>query len=143
MRSKTGGWRSRSAAAPAGAGHGGRYRGGQRDRGSATAELAVGLPAVVGLLLAGLVAVGAVTTKLECVDAARDAALAAARGQSGTAAGQRAAPDGAQVSVTIDGDLVVATVQAPVPLLGARLRPATVTATAVAAAEPGWPEVVP
>lgn len=113
------------------------------DRGSATAELAAGLPAVVVLLLAGLVAVGAVTTKLECVDAAREAALAAARGEPGTAAGQRAAPEGAEVTTVVEGELVVATVRAPVPLLGARLRPVRVTAEAVAAVEPGSPEPAP
>jgi hypothetical protein len=113
------------------------------ERGSATAELAVGLPAVVMLLLAGLTAVGAVTTKLQCVDAAREAAIAAARGETGTAAGQRAAPPGAEVSVTVDGDTVVATVGAAVPLLGARLPAMTVTATAVAAVEPGAPGPAP
>jgi hypothetical protein len=113
------------------------------DRGSATAELAVGLPAVVLLLLAGLTAVAGVTTRLECVDAAREAVLAAARGQSGTEAGLRAAPDGAQVTVTSDGDLVHATVRAPVPLLGARLPALAVEAAAVAAAEPGSPEPAP
>ena len=47
------------------------------------------------LLFAGLTAVSAVTTKAQCVDAAREAALAAARGERGAAAGQRVAPPGA------------------------------------------------
>lgn len=109
----------------------------RRERGSATAELAVGLPAVVLLLLAGLTAVGAATTKLQCVDAAREAALAAARGEPGIAAGQAAAPAGAEVSVLVEGDTVAATVRAPVPLLGAHLPATSVTAVAVAAVEPG------
>lgn len=109
------------------------------DRGSVTAELAAGLPAVVLLLLAGLTAVGAVTTKLQCVDAAREAARAAARGEPGTIAGRQAAPTGAQVSITVDGDTVVAAVQAPVPLLGGILSELTVGASAVAAVEPGSP----
>jgi Flp pilus assembly protein TadG len=97
------------------------------------------LPALLVLLLVGLTAVGAVTTKLQCVDAAREAALAAARGEPGTAAGLRAAPEAAEVSVTVDGDTVIATVRAPVPLLGARLPGRWVEASAVAAVEPGSP----
>jgi hypothetical protein len=119
---------------------GARRRG---ERGSATAELAVGLPAVVLLLLVGLTAVGAVTTRLQCVDAAREAAIAAARGEPGTEAGHRAAPSGADVSVTVDADTVVATVRAPVPLLGARIPPLSVEASAVAATEPGSPGPAP
>lgn len=53
-----------------------------RDRGSATAELAVALPAVVMLLIVGVLAVVAVTNKLGCVATARDTALALARGAS-------------------------------------------------------------
>ncbi len=114
-----------------------------RDRGSFTAELAAGLPALVLLLLAGLTAVTAVTAKAHCVDAARDAALAAARGESGVAAGSRSAPAGADVTVAVDGDTVTATVRAPVRALGARLPRLTVEATAVAAVEPGGVGAVP
>lgn len=110
-----------------------------RDRGSFTAELAAGLPALMLLLFGGLSAVSAVTTKAQCVDAAREAALAAARGAPGVEAGQRAGPPGADVTVTVDGDVVVATVRAAVRPLGARLPHVTVTATAVAAVEPGAP----
>ncbi|MEO3923902.1 TadE family type IV pilus minor pilin [Micromonosporaceae bacterium B7E4] len=113
---------------------------GDRDRGSFTAELAAGLPALLLLLLAGLTAVNAVTTKGQCVDAAREAALAASRGAPGVPAGARAAPPGAVVSVSVDGDRVVATVRAPVRALGARLPRLTVSAIAVAAVEPGAPE---
>ncbi|MEH0844758.1 TadE family type IV pilus minor pilin [Micromonospora sp. CPCC 205711] len=108
-----------------------------RDRGSFTAELAAGLPALLLLLLAGLTAVDAVTTKATCVDAAREAALAAARGGDGTAAGSRLAPPGGTVSVSVDDDRATATVRAPVRALGARLPRLTVTATAVSAVEPG------
>jgi hypothetical protein len=124
--------------------YGGRRRpASQLDTGSATAELAVGLPGLVLLLLVGLTAVNAVTAKLRCVDAAREAALAAARGQPGVAAGAREAPRGAIVSVTVDGDRVVATVRAPVRALGARLPRFTVTASASAAVEPGAPQATP
>lgn len=111
-----------------------------RDRGSFTAELAAGLPALMLLLFTGLTAVSAVTTKAQCVDAAREAALAAARGESGTAAGQRVAPPGATVSVATAGDTVVATVRAPVRAIGGSLPGTAVTATAVAAMEPASAE---
>ncbi|HEY8474946.1 MAG TPA: TadE family type IV pilus minor pilin [Natronosporangium sp.] len=110
--------------------------------GSATAELAVGLPALLVLLFAGLAAVGAVTTQLACVDAARDAALAAARGEPGAPPGERAAP-GAEITVTVDGDTVRATARAPVPVVGGWLPGLWVDASAVAAVEPGLPEPVP
>ena len=106
------------------------------DRGSFTAELAVGLPALMLLLFAALTGVGAVTTKGQCVDAAREAALAASRGDSGEVAGQRAAPPGAVVEVDLDVEVVTARVRAPVRLLGAHLPAIMVEATAVAAREP-------
>lgn len=110
---------------------------GRRDRGSATAELAVGLPALVFLLLAGLTAVSAVTTQLRCVDAARDAALAAARGGDGLGAGNRAAPDGATVRLAVEGGTIRATVRAPIRPLGGLLPDLAVAAESVAAIEPG------
>ncbi|WP_320068257.1 TadE family type IV pilus minor pilin [Micromonospora sp. RTGN7] len=110
-----------------------------RDRGSFTAELAAGLPAVLLLLLAGLTAVNAVATQAGCLGAAREAALAASRGQPGSAAGVAAAPAGADVSVSVNGDRVTAEVRAPVRALGARLPRITVVATVVAAVEPGAP----
>lgn len=108
-----------------------------RDQGSFTAELAAGLPALVLLLAVGLTAVNAVTIKAQCVDAAREAALAAARGESGEAAGRRAGPPGSTVAIDTAGDVVTATVRAPIRALGARLGPLAVTAVAVAAVEPG------
>lgn len=51
------------------------------DRGSVTAELAVSLPALVLLLMVGVLAIVAATTKLGCVSAARDMALSVARGE--------------------------------------------------------------
>jgi Flp pilus assembly protein TadG len=114
-----------------------------RDRGSFTVELAAGLPALMLLLLAALAAVCAVTDKGQCVDAAREAALAAARGDPGEAAGTRVAPPGAVVEIGGDAEVVTATVRAPVRMLGAHLPVITVRATAVAAREPeagGGPE---
>jgi len=113
------------------------------DRGSFTAELAAGLPALMFLLLAGVTAVSAVITKAQCLDAAREAALAASRGASGAAAGADNAPPGARVSVSIGGETVTASVHAPVRALGVRLPRFTVSATAVAAVEPGSPAPQP
>jgi TadE-like protein len=108
-----------------------------RDRGSFTAELAAGLPALMLLLFAGLTAVSAVTAKGQCVDAAREAALAVARGDSGRAAADRVAPPGAEVEIEPDADAVSVRVRAPVRLLGAHLPVITVEGSAVAAREPG------
>ena len=107
-----------------------------RDRGSFTAELAAGLPALMLLLLAGLTAVSAVTTKTQCVDAAREGALAAARGGSGAADARRVAPPGAAIDVAGDPELVTVTVTARVRVLGGHLPVLTVDAQAVAAREP-------
>ena len=101
------------------------------DAGSATAELAVSLPALVLLLVVGLAALGAVRTQIACVDAAREAARAAARGEP---AAERIA--GASVMVTLDGDLVRATVVVHWKPFGGGLPGLDVTATSVAAMEP-------
>ena len=116
-----------------------RWRGG--DRGSFTAELAAGLPALMLMLLAGLTAVGAVTTKGQCVDAAREGAIAAARGEPGVPAAARVAPAGARVEVSAGGDTVTVTVRAPVAVLGGRLPRLTVAAVAVAAREPDGTDI--
>jgi hypothetical protein len=100
-------------------------------------ELAVSLPALVLLLLVGLTAVAAVRTQLECLDAAREAARAAARGDPGVAAGARVAPAGASVAVADEGDAMVATVRAEVHPFGGWTLGIDVGATAVAATEPG------
>jgi Flp pilus assembly protein TadG len=54
----------------------------QSSRGSVTAETAAMLPALVIVLAAALWAIQAVAAQLQCVDAARAAARAAARGES-------------------------------------------------------------
>jgi Flp pilus assembly protein TadG len=109
------------------------------DRGAFTAELAAGLPALILLLLVGLTAVSAVTVRAQCVDAAREGALAAARGDAGVVAAARVAPPGADIRIAAAGDTVTARVQAPVRLLGAHLSAITVRGTAVAAREPDDP----
>ncbi len=67
-----------------------------------TAEFALLLPAVVVLLALALGTVRAVVTQVQCVDAARAAARAAARGESGDVVlrvARAAGPDGAAVRV--------------------------------------------
>jgi Flp pilus assembly protein TadG len=113
----------------------GRRRPG-RDRGSFTAEFAAGLPALILLLLAGLTAVAAVTAKGQCVDAAREGALAGSRGEGADAAAARVAPAGATVQIDEGEDTVAVVVRARVRLLGAHLPVITVTGRAVAAREP-------
>jgi len=87
---------------------------------------------VLVLCVSGLTAV---SMQVRCVDAAREAARLAARGDSGSAstAAQGIAPDGAALRLRRDGELVVATVSARSALLPG----ITIAAEAIAAAEPG------
>ena len=101
------------------------------DRGSATAELACSLPALALLVLAGLTAVAAVRSQLECVDAAREVARAVARGET-----PPAPPAGATVTYGREDDAVRATVSVHHSPLGPHLPGFDVSATAVAAEEP-------
>lgn len=77
----------------------------------------------------------AVSMQVRCVDAAREAARLAARGDDNGAAdaAQGVAPDGAAVQLRRDGEFVVARVTVQSPLLPG----ITIAAEAVAAAEPG------
>jgi Flp pilus assembly protein TadG len=114
-----------------------------RDRGSFTVEFAAGLPALTLMLLVGLTAVTAVSTRLQCLDAAREGAIAAARGDSGPAAAAQAAPPGANVSISMGTDTATVTVGSRVRMLGGHLPLITVRATAVAAREPDASGTVP
>ena len=115
-----------------------RHRARRGGRGSATVELACSLPALVLMVLVALGAVTAARSQLECVDAAREAARAAARGESGHVAAQRVAPPGSHVSVTVEEGTVRATVSVRVTIW--RLPGFDVSSTAVAAVEPGAEE---
>ena len=83
------------------------------------------------LCVAGLVAI---SMQVRCIDAAREAARLAARGDERTAvdAARRIAPAGARVQVRRDGDFLVATVVARSKLLPAL----DIAGRAVSAAEP-------
>jgi Flp pilus assembly protein TadG len=79
-----------------------------------TAETAVALPALAVVLALSVWAVSAVTAQLRCVDAARVAARALARGESSArsaAVAREAAPEGAAISVDRSADLVTVEVR--------------------------------
>ncbi len=90
-----------------------------RDRGSVTAEIAVGLPAVVVVLAACLGALGLGTAQVRAQDAAADAARLLGRGETLAAAQghvDRAVP-GARLAVDYPDDLVCTTVSVERPVL--------------------------
>lgn len=104
------------------------------DSGASTVEAAFALAALVCVLVFCLAGITAVSAQIRCVDAAREAARLAARGDAAavTAVVGRVAPDGATVALRTEGDVVVARVTArPVLLPGL-----AITAEAVAAVEP-------
>lgn len=112
---------------------------GRRDGGMATAELAVVLPALVLVVAAALTAVSVLLAQLRCVDAAREGARAAARGEPvavARSAAARVAPAAATVNVGVEGEDVRVTVSARAGTGGGLLPTFRVTATAVALREP-------
>ncbi|MEU2199923.1 TadE family type IV pilus minor pilin [Isoptericola sp. NPDC019482] len=87
------------------------------ERGAVTAELAVGLPVVVLLLVAVLSLAAASTAQMRALDAARAGARAYAIGEDDAAARLAVAQvggDDAELSVTRDGTWVRVTVTRPV-----------------------------
>ena len=104
-----------------------------------TAETAVVLPVLLLVLAAAVAAVVVVIGQLRCVDAAREGARAAARGEPvGVVAdlAGRAAPDGAAVDVGGTADQVSVTVAATVSPLGPFPWRVEVSATATGVREP-------
>lgn len=110
-------------------------------RGSVTAETAVLLPVLLVVLAAAIGVLACVGAQLRCVDAARGAARAAARGDDAAlvrATAQRLGPPDAAVTVTVSTDTVEVVVRAAVRPFGRALRllpPVQVSGRAVAAAE--------
>ncbi|OBH95566.1 pilus biosynthesis protein TadE [Mycobacterium sp. E2733] len=86
------------------------------------------------MLVLCLAGVTAVSTQIRCVDAAREAARLAARGDERSALGaaRRIAPGGARVEFHRDGEFLVATVVARSKLLPAL----DIAARAISVAEP-------
>ncbi|MFE9253975.1 TadE family type IV pilus minor pilin [Streptomyces sp. NPDC006879] len=114
------------------------------DRGFVTAEAAMVIPTVVLLGLALLWGLAAAATQLQCVDAARAGARAAARSEPrGTvlAVARAAAPEGAAVALAREADLWRVRVEAQAP--GPTAVPLRLRAQAVALAEDTWSEFAP
>jgi Flp pilus assembly protein TadG len=111
----------------------------RRDGGMATAELAVVLPTLVLVVAAALTMVSVVLAQVRCVDAAREAARAAARGEPAgviRSAAIRVAPPGSAVAVGGAGEEVLVTVSARAGRVGGLLPAFRVSASAVALREP-------
>ncbi len=107
-----------------------------------TAETAVVLPVLLLVLAASVAAVTVVGAQLRCVDAAREGARAAARGEPVAIVETlvaRAAPDGAVTAVAVTAEEVRVTVSTPIAPLGPVPLRITVSAEAVALREPGEP----
>jgi Flp pilus assembly protein TadG len=113
------------------------------EAGMVTAETAVVLPVLLLVLAGAVAAVTVVGAQLRCVDAAREGARAAARGEDTsvvTALAGDAAPDGAATRVALDEATVTVTVTAEVAPLGPVPLRVPVSASAVAWREPGTGE---
>jgi TadE-like protein len=111
-------------------------------RGAVTAEAAVVIPLLLAVAMALVWLVALAATQVRVVDAAREAARAAARGETDVAAvglGRQVAPEGARFEVSRGGGAVtvrvVADVRGPGGLL-AFLPSVPVRSEAVAAEEP-------
>ena len=105
-----------------------------------TAETAVVLPVLLLVLAGAVAAMIAVGTQLRCVDAAREGARSAARGDPAatvTAVAASVAPTGAVIGVRTGGDQVEVTVSVLVKPLGALPISVRVSASAAARREPG------
>lgn len=106
------------------------------DGGYVTAEAAVVVPALVLFTMTLVWALVATLAQIQCVDAARAGARAAARQEphaASAAAARQAAPRGARVTISRDGGRVRVAVEAPAPGLG--VLSVTLRAEAVAPAE--------
>jgi Flp pilus assembly protein TadG len=111
------------------------------ERGAVTAELALGLPLLLAVTVGLVWLLAAATAQVRVVDAAREAARVAARGDGADAAlsvGRRIAPSSAEVSVAVTGDEVRAVAEAHIEGPGGLfdfLPGVTVRSTAVAVTE--------
>jgi Flp pilus assembly protein TadG len=109
------------------------------EAGMVTAETAVVLPVLLFVLAGAVAAVVVVGAQLRCVDAAREGARAAARGEPAAVVARLAdgaAPDGAVSELGGDGETVRVTVSATVSPLGPLPWQVEVSATATGRREP-------
>jgi Flp pilus assembly protein TadG len=107
------------------------------ERGSVSVEAAFVMCALVAVLAMALGGISMVAAQVRCIDAAREAARLAARGEPGRAAevAQQVAPGDAKVSVQTAGDEV--TVEVSAQAVGGLLPALTVRGEALAILEPG------
>ncbi|MFK4227395.1 TadE family type IV pilus minor pilin [Streptomyces sp. NPDC019890] len=113
------------------------------DRGAVTAEAAVAVPALVVFAMALVWALMAASAQIQCVDAARAGARAAARSEpqaAALAAGRSAAPGGARVTLGRSGDLWRVRVEADAPGPGALALTLSAEAAALAEDTVGQPD---
>ena len=97
-------------------------------------EAALAITSLVAVLILCVAGLTAVAMQIRCLDAAREAARLAARGDGAAVAGAgRVAPAGAAVEVRRDGGYVVARVSGRSPVLPGIV----IVGEAVSAAEPG------
>ena len=97
-------------------------------------EAALAIASMVAVLVLCLAGITAVTLQIRCVDAAREAARLAARGdRAGVVAAGHLAPAGGAVEVQQDGGYVIARVSSRSPVLPG----VVIIGSAVAASEPG------
>ncbi len=97
-------------------------------------EAALAIASMVAVLVLCAAGVTAVGLQVRCIDAAREAARLAARGDgSAAAAAERLAPPGAAVELRRDGDRIVVRVSGRSGILPGVL----IVGQAVAAVEPG------
>lgn len=110
-------------------------RGRHTDGGAVTVEAALALCSLAAFLVVAVGAVVAVAMSIRCIDASRELARLAARGEPerGRAVAAALAPAGARLQLVHDGDTVVAEVT--VELL--RPLPVRISGRSVAAPEPG------
>lgn len=104
-----------------------------------TAETAVVLPVLLFVLAAAVAVVTVLGAQLRCVDAAREGARAAARGEPDTVVTRlvgRLAPDGAVTRVTGDAGEVRVAVSVRLAPVGVLPFEVTVSGAAVAVREP-------
>jgi Flp pilus assembly protein TadG len=117
-----------------------------REAGMVTAETAVVLPVLMVVLAAAVGAVVVVGGQLKCVDAAREGARAASRGEADVVVTElvgRASPSSAATVVAREQDTVTVTVSATVQPLGPLPLRLQVHASASAVIEPGVPGSAP
>jgi hypothetical protein len=105
------------------------------DRGAVTVEAALALCSLVLFLALAVGSVAATAATIRCLDAARELARLAARGEPdrGRLVATDLAPPGAHIELARNGDTITADVSVPV----VRPFPLRISGRAVAAVEPG------